>query len=304
MEIITKRQIYQVLIGLLATVGFYWLVDYPLTSTAIIANFIILLISPTKQRAQMNIKGQIYAQIVGISVGVVLAFLMQNAYSAITCILLIVLTLPFWFRVEIPSLALTIAAYAIFQSESVAGASLERLLVTLVSLAIAFGVSWIFAVRYTLSKSQRELHHQFLLLSRAIHEVLWRGNDKQLIIELPQIPRLPAEAKQMLLQYERELMLLQEALFDVHQALYERNEDIPLIVHQELRYALQIHYVLLNQVHELVEPHMELFYEVSETVIVSTWEHSRSLAVTLVYLQRLEQAVTYVNQGEVAKNQQ
>lgn len=288
MQNIDRRQIFQVLTGLMATIGFFWLLDYPLTSSALIANFIILVLSPTRQSATTNIKGQIYAQVIGITMGIFLALTVQNLYLGVVVILAIVLTLPLWFKIWVPALPLAIAAYIIFQAETVADATLERILIKALSLSIAFVVAWLFSRRETKTKATKRLYQQFLQLSQLLHEFMWRTPTEIASASFPVLEPLPEVATQLLSEHEQTFVTLNQQLFELQAELRTSSESLPLPVQQELQYALRMHHDYFQVIIGGNERGNLLLYTVPEKFILSTLNTSKLLAITLAYLQQVQ----------------
>lgn len=293
MQAIDKRQIFQVLVGLAATIGFFSAIDYQLTSSALIANFIILILSPTRQSATVNVKGQIYAQIIGISLGIILAFTVTNIYLGVTIILLLVLTLPLWLKVWVPALPLAIAAYVIFQAETLADATFERILIKAMSLIIALVVAWAFAQRYTKRKAMQSVYHQFLQLSQLLHEFMWRTPSEIAEVAFPVIEVLPEVVTQLLNQEEQEFVLLNEKLLELQFELRISQESLPLSVQEELQYALRMHHDYFQVIVAKHERHKLFLYQLPEKFISSTWNTSKLLAVVLSYLQQLQEVARH-----------
>ncbi|MGL4624577.1 MAG: hypothetical protein ACRCWD_06815 [Culicoidibacterales bacterium] len=289
MQTIDKRQIFQVLTGMSATIAFFWFIDYPLTSSALIANFIILILSPTQESATFNIKGQISAQIVGISLGVMLALTIHNVYIGVAMILVLVLTLPIWLKFWIPSLPLAIAAFIIFQAETLADATVERILIKAMSLSIAFVVSWLFAQRYTKKKATKLVYHQFLQLSQLLHEFMWRTPREIMTLSFPKLEPLPAVAIQLLSEDESDFVQLNQHLLELQSEMRTSKESLPLPVQQELQYALRMHHDYFQVLVAKQERGTLFCYTIPEHFIVSTWSTSRLLALTVNYFQQLQQ---------------
>ncbi|MGL5382293.1 MAG: hypothetical protein ACRDCC_02255 [Culicoidibacterales bacterium] len=301
MQKINHQQIFQVMTGLLAILGFFLLIDYPITSSVIIANFIILLLSPTQQVAKANIRGQFLAQIIGISLGLILAVSVANNYLAVMIILSFVFLAPIWLKIKVPALPLAIAAYVIFQSEVVGEASVERIVLKIISLSIALLVAWLFSQRYSESKAKVKIYQQFLQVSQRVHELLWRSQEERQTLKLPESLILTEITLQSVAGDEQIFILLNQTLQQLERELQLSPQGMPLPAQQELLYALRIHhdYVQQYQAGTLITCFP---YEIPETAVTSTWEASKTLALVMTYLQQLSQ-VSRIVENQVKSNQ-
>ncbi|MGL4953432.1 MAG: hypothetical protein ACRC5Q_06525 [Culicoidibacterales bacterium] len=288
MQKIEKQQIFQVITGLLATIGFFWLIDYPITSSVLIVNFIILLLSPTQQMAKTHARGQLLAQVIGISLGIVLALLITNSYAAVFLILILVLTLPIWLKVKVPTLPLAIAAYIIFQSETVNEASVERIILKVMSISIALFVAWLFAQRHSSEKAKAKIYHQFLQLSQRIHELIWRSLEEKQALVLPQSVVLSDVTLQSVDEPERIFIVLNQTLKQIEQELRVSQQEIPLPARQELLYALRIHHDYVQQYQAVTLTRTCFPYEVPDTSVISTLAGSKLLTLVTMYSQQLQ----------------